>query len=187
MGESVAPRSHASHAPAQTVRHCQYKSPSLLTLTYIIRNSGSGGYQDRRLGSDGIDLSSNGAGTRDDRIRQGIGKVLNGVSVPAAAQHFNIPPSTDIRRVALKLRRSNCILGRAREGLRSSSDDTVGLPDPVGTEGTMQVRQVLFELSRSEGAALLAESSWQGLGSWFYETALYSCAYNPGKGMYRRR
>ena len=34
------------------------------------------------------------AGTRDERIRQALDQVANGVSVPAAAKHFDIPPST---------------------------------------------------------------------------------------------
>ena len=34
------------------------------------------------------------AGTRDERIRQALDQVANGVSVAAAAKHFDIPPST---------------------------------------------------------------------------------------------
>ena len=95
MGESVAPRSRVSHVPAQTLRRRRYKSPSLLTLTYIISNSDGGGYQARRLGASMASTSAaTTAGTRDERIRQAMEQVSNGVSVPSAAKHFDILPST---------------------------------------------------------------------------------------------
>ena len=81
--------------PAQTVRRRQYKNRSLSTLTYIISNSGGGGYQDRRLGAAMASTSAaTTAGSREDRIHQALEQVSNGVSVPAAVKHFNIPPST---------------------------------------------------------------------------------------------
>ena len=95
MGVSVAPRSRASHVPDQTERRRRYKSPSLLTAPHIISNFSGGGYQDRRLGATMASTSAaTTAGSREDRIRQALEQVSSGVSVPAAAKHFDIPPST---------------------------------------------------------------------------------------------
>ena len=74
---------------------CRYIRAVLSNLTFYISNFGGGGDQDRRIEAAMASTSAaTTAGSREDRIRQALEQVSGGVSVPAAAKYFDIPPST---------------------------------------------------------------------------------------------